>query len=142
MKKLVSLVMLTIGMFVFAQNQVIKLNQLPVTGQQFIQTYFGSKNVSAVILDDDIIKKEYEVILTNGTKIEFDGSGNWKEVDGKRNSIPTGFAPKAIANYVRKSFPNTEIKKIEKKRFGYEVELTNGLDLDFDSKGNFKGIDD
>jgi len=43
---------------------------------------------------------------------------------------------------VRKSFPNTAIKKIEKKRFGYDVELINGLDLEFDSKGNFKRIDD
>jgi len=142
MKKILSLAMVTIGMFVFAQDQPIRFNQLPANGQKFVNAHFGSKNVSAVILDDDFIKKDYEVILTNGTKIEFDGSGNWKEVDGKRNAIPTGFAPKAITNYVRKSFPNTAIKKIEKKRFGYEVELTNGLDIDFDSKGNFKRIDD
>lgn len=142
MKKFLSIAMLTIGVLVFAQDQPIRFNQLPTNGQKFINAYFGAKKVNAVILDDDYFKKEYEVILTNGTKIEFDGSGNWKEIDGKRNAIPTGFVPKAITNYVKKSFPNTAIKKIEKKRFGYEVELINGLDLEFDSKGNFKRIDD
>jgi len=98
MKKFLSIAMLTIGVLVFAQDQPIQFNQLPANGQKFINSYFGAKKVSAVILDDDYFKKDYEVILTNGTKIEFDGSGNWKEVDGKRNAIPSGFAPKAITN--------------------------------------------
>ncbi|WP_322971019.1 PepSY-like domain-containing protein [Faecalibacter sp. LW9] len=142
MKKLLCLLMLGFGIMSFAQDRAIRFNELPQKGQHFVKTYFNPKHISAVILDDDIIKKEYEVILTNGTKIEFDGSGNWKEVDGKRNPIPAGFAPKSIVSYVKKSFPNTHIIKIEKKRFSYEVELSNGLDIDFDSKGNFLRIDD
>lgn len=142
MKKILSLLLIGMSVMIFAQDRAIRFNQLPQNGQKFIKTYFNANQVSAVIEDDDYFKKEYEVILTNGTKIEFDGSGNWKEVDGKRNAIPVGFAPSAISAYVKKSFPNTKIKKIEKKRFKYEVELTNGLDIDFDSKGNFLKIDD
>lgn len=142
MKKIFSLVMLTMSMVIFAQDQVIRFNQLPQAGQKFITSYFGAKQVSAVLMDDDYFSKDYEVILTNGTKIEFDGDGAWTEVDGKRNAIPTGFVPKSISNYVKKSFPNAKIKKIEKKRFKYEVELTNGLDLEFNSRGQFTKIDD
>lgn len=143
MKNILSIALLVLGTFTFAQDQVISFNQLPQKGQKFINTYFSSKQVSAVILDDDYFSKDYEVILTNGTKIEFDGSGNWTEVDGKRNTIhKTGFAPDKIINYLKKSFPNTSIVKIEKNKYSYEVELSNGLDIDFDAKGNFVRIDD
>lgn len=142
MKKILSLLVMVISVTTFAQDQVITLNQLPQNGQKFISNNFGAKQVSTVLMDDDYFSKEYEVILANGTKIEFDKNGSWKEVDGKRNAIPTTFIPKSINAYVKKSFPNTAIKKVEKKRFKYEVELTNGLDLEFDSKGNFIRIDD
>ncbi|MBQ0147790.1 MAG: PepSY-like domain-containing protein [Flavobacteriaceae bacterium] len=142
MKKIFSLLFITMSVMIFAQDQVIRFNQLPQASQNFITSYFGAKHVSAVIMDDDYFSKDYEVILNNGTKIEFDGDGAWKEIDGKRNAIPMGFVPKSISNYVKKSFPNAKIKKIEKKRFKYEVELTNGLDLEFNSKGQFTKIDD
>lgn len=142
MRKIVSVCMLVISMVTFAQDQIIPFHQLPKDGQKFITTFFGAKHVSAVVMDDDYFSKEYEVILNNGTKIEFDKNGAWKEVDGKRNGIPTAFIPKSITAYVKKSFPNTKIKKVERKRYKYEIELTNGLDLEFDAKGNFIRIDD
>ena len=125
-----------------AQSKPVPFQQLPKTSQQLISTYFGKQNVSVILLDDDYFKKEYEVILVNGTKIEFKGNGNWKEVKSKKGKIPTGFIPKKISIYVQKSFPNTGIKKIEKNRFSYEVELINGIDLKFDLKGNFIKFDD
>lgn len=142
MKKLVVAIALLVGSVTFAQDRVITFSELPKAGQQFITKYFGAKQVSLVTLDDDYLSKNYELVLTNGTKIEFAGNGEWKEVDGKRNAIPTGFIPKNILSYVKKSFPNTEIVKIERERLGYSVELTNGLDLDFNSKGDFLRVDD
>jgi hypothetical protein len=34
------------------------------------------------------------------------------------------------------------ITKINKEYHGYEIELANGLDLNFDRSGNFMGMDD
>lgn len=142
MKKFLSLLFIVSSILTFAQDKIIAFNQLPQAGQKFISSYFDVKNISTVLMDNDYFSKDYEVIFANGTKIELDGDGNWTEVDGKRNAIPTSFIPKSISSYVNKSFPNTKIKKIEKKRFKYEVELTNGLDLEFNSKGQFTKIDD
>ena len=47
-----------------------------------------------------------------------------------------------IAQYLQKRYNNMPIKEIKKKRTGYEVELSNGLDLEFNSKGKFLRIDD
>ena len=142
MKKNFSLLMLLCSLLLFAQDKSISFQKLPKISQQFISTYFGTKNVSKVLFEQDYLKKEYEVILSNGTKIEFRGDGSWKEIKSKRTVIPTGYIPKKIVTYVYKGFPNAGIKKIEKKRFSYEVELTNGIDLKFDSKGNFLRFED
>lgn len=142
MKKFFSVIMLSITLVSFAQDKPINYNQVPKEGQQFIGKYFGAKQVSSSMLEDDFFSKEYKVYLLNGTKIEFDSDGNWKEVDGNRNPIPTGFVPAKIANYVKRSFPNTKITKIERERNEIEVKLSNGLEMKFDKNGNFKKIDD
>ncbi len=142
MRKIFSFLMLTFSLVLFAQDKPISFQQLPKNSQQFITTYFGSQNVAVILLDDDYLKKEYEVILKNGTKIEFKSDGNWKEIKSNKGKIPSGFIPKKIVAYVQKSFPNTGIKKIEKNRFSYEVELINGIDIEFDLKGNFVKFDD
>lgn len=142
MKKFFSVIMLSITLVSFAQDKPINYNQVPKEGQQFIGKYFGAKQVSSSMLEDDFFSKEYKVYLLNGTKIEFDSDGNWKEVDGNRNPIPTGFVPAKIANYVKRSFPNTKITKIERERNEIEVKLSNGLEVKFDKNGNFKKIDD
>ena len=134
--------MLSAALVSFAQDKPINYNQVPKTGQQFINKHFGAKQVGSVMLDDDFFSKEYKVYLTNGTKVEFDRDGSWKEVDGNRNAIPTGYVPANITSYVKRSFPNTKITKIERDRTEIEVSLNNGLEIKFDKNGNFKRIDD
>ena len=142
MKKLLSIAMLGFSMISFAQDRAINYNQMPKTSQQFVNKYFGVKQVGSTILDDDYFSKEYKVYLNNGTKVEFEGNGSWKEIDGNHTAIPTGFIPAKITNYVKRSFPNTMITKIEKDRNSIDIELNNGLDVEFDRNGNFVRIDD
>ncbi|RXM38852.1 hypothetical protein BOQ62_15155 [Chryseobacterium sp. CH21] len=139
---LMILFLLSGGLF-FAQDRAINANQLPKTAKTFLSSYFKGIPVSSAIEDREIYGvDEYKVYLTNGMKMEFDSSGNWKEVDGKHQKIPYGFIPASIRNYSTKNFPNTYITKVEKKRWSYKAELSNGLELEFDRNGNFKRIDD
>jgi len=123
-------------------DKPISFAQLPKVAQQFVKANFTSK-VSLVTLDNDLIGKSYEVILENATRIEFDGKGNWKEVDAEHGVVPKKIVPNAISSYVAKNFSGTSIKQIEKRRRGgYQVELSNGLELTFDSNLKFVRIDD
>ncbi|SMC76126.1 PepSY-like domain-containing protein [Moheibacter sediminis] len=139
---------MTLGVFVLsfqvnAQETVIKTTELPKTAQDFISKNFSGQKVSQAIKDKGMISTDYEVWLDNGVKIEFDGNGNWEEVDGENDAvIPTGFIPKKITSYVSKNFPTHKISKIEKDSNSYDVELTNGLDLEFKLNGDFLRIDD
>ena len=54
----------------------------------------------------------------------------------------SGIVPAKIAGYVAEHYPSSGIEKIEHKRYGYEVELTNDLDMKFGADGRFLGIDD
>jgi hypothetical protein len=140
---IVAAIMVMATTAVNAQEKVVTFNQLPKAAQTFITKYYDAKNVAYVTEEADFLSvKEYEVKLNDGKKIEFDGKGNWKEVDAKKEAVPAAIVPAAIVSHVNKSFPNNIIVQIKKSSRKYEVELSNGLDLEFDTKGKFLRIDD
>lgn len=126
-----------------ADDKPITFDQLPKAAQQFVKQHFSAQ-VSLVTVDNDLIGKTYEVLLADGTRVEFDKKGVWKDVEVEHTSVvPNKIVPKAIANHVAKNFPGTTIKQIEKRdRGGYQIELSNGVELKFNSKLAFVGIDD
>lgn len=115
---------------------------LPEAARTTIANNFKSK-VSVVKIDKDFGRiSEYEVTLTDGTEISFDSKGNWENVEtNNAKSVPAGFIPKAISDYVAKNQPNTRIVGIDKERNGYEVELSNGVDIKFNKDGQFVRYD-
>jgi hypothetical protein len=139
---LVFVLTLALGSQVYAQDQVISEKELPQTASSFIKSYFPSEKIARAEKDVDTNETSYEVYFTNGVKVEFDQNGNWKEVDGKKKvSIPTAFIPKNITTYISKNHANSKIIKIEKDLTQYEVELSNGLEMKFDSEGQFLRFD-
>lgn len=117
----------------------VNRNDLPEKAQQFLTEYFPKGRVSMVKTDRHLLKKtDYDVKLTNGTKIEFNNKGEWTSVDCKTREVPSGLIIKNICNYVAKNFPDTFIVKIEKKSLSYEIELNDGIELKFDRLGTFK----
>ena len=59
-----------------------------------------------------------------------------------KKSVPGEIVPPEIARYVGQNYPKQRIVSIDKESGGYEVELSNGLDLKFNKAGQFKRIDD
>lgn len=129
------------GSTLLAQETQITKTQLPKAAQVFLSQYFPGQEISRIVKDKELMKTEYEVYLGNSVKIEFDGNGKWKEVDGKHTAIPSGFILPSITRYISANFPDQQIAKIEQTKAKYEVELLNGVDLDFNSKGGFLRID-
>ncbi len=124
-----------------ADDVVIPVSQLPEAAKSFVQKQFPKQKISRVERDIDGIVN-YEVRLSNGAELEFDKDGNWQKIDCKRKAVPAVLVPKAISSYVKQNYPKSIILKIEKKQFGYEIDLSKGPDLNFDQKGTFIGIDD
>jgi hypothetical protein len=126
-----------------AQDKAISFAKLPTKAQVFVKKHFSENDIATVMMDTEyLIKKEYEVILKNGSKMEFDADGEWKKIAMKEIAVPAQLVPATISQYIHKSFPNTFVKEVKKQKNGYEVEISNGLDLEFSKKGQFIRIDD
>ena len=58
------------------------------------------------------VLKGYDVILTNGTNVEFDKSGEWKEIEARHLSLSV--LPERIADYIKKTFPDNTVVSVDK----------------------------
>ena len=81
-------------------------------------------------------------MLNDGSKIEFDKNGNWDSVDCKTQAVPNSLVPASIRKYVKTNFRGQKIVKIDKESYGYEIELSNKLELKFSKQGRLIEIDD
>ena len=131
-----------IGIASADNDRIISFEQLPAKSQEFIKKYFPDEKVSYVKEESDFMELSYEAVLATGTKIEFVGSGEWKEVECRYSTLNENLIPAQIKEYVTKNFPDTKFVKIERKYRGYEVKLTNRLELTFDNNYNLIDIDD
>ena len=56
-------------------------NVLPVSSRQFISDHFKDIPVSHIQIEKNLIRiSSYDVILTDGTNVEFNHKGEWKEI--------------------------------------------------------------
>lgn len=120
----------------------ITVGELPAMAQQFLKTHFSSHQVSYAKAEEGIFDKDYTVVFTNGTKVDFAKDGAWKGVDCKHNMVPAGIVPQQIRDYAAKHFAGRRIISIDRNKRGYEVELDNGVDLTFDKQLRFVKMDD
>ena len=112
----------------------------------FVTTYFPETTVLSTIKDG----LDYEVTLSDYTRIEFDGklfgkTLEWEEVDCKHSTVytavPTALVPTEITNYVSQVHSGLSIVKISKDSLGWDIELSNGIEIEFDKKFRVIEID-
>lgn len=135
---------LSLGISAAARNNYSHdASVLPEAAKQVISKNFKA-GVSVVKIDKDLGRiSEYEVILTDGTEITFDRHGNWDNVEvNNSKTVPPSLVPTAIQTFVKKNFAGQRIVGLDKERNGYEVELSNGVDIKFDKQGQFVRYDD
>ena len=150
MKKfiLLSLSTLIVSFFAFPalavsdDDKPIDFKDLPATAQKFIRTHFPEAKITLATVDREFMDTSYDVIFTDGTQIEFDSSGEWKEIDCRRTFVPESVLLPGIAAFIREHFPEARVRDIERDRRGFELNLDNRRELSFDLRGNFRGYDD
>ena len=109
----------------------------------FVETYFPLTTIKTVKLEGN----EIEVKLNDKTEIDFYINFDWKSIDCEKGtvygSVPAELVPAQITAYVAANFAGKTIESIEKKHNGgWEIELSNGLEITFDANFNVTEIDD
>ena len=103
----------------------------------FVETYFSRTSIQRIETDND----EIDVKLADKTEIDFCLNYDWKMIDCERSrlygTVPSELVPAQINDHVAASYPNNHIDKIEKTyRGGWEIELDNDIDIEFDQDFN------
>lgn len=125
------------------RESIISAADLPKAADTFVTTYFPNTTYQ-------LVKKQrkadsdgsiYDVYLTNGFEIDFDANGNWVDIDGHHLEVPAALIPEKISAYITANYPNQFVTSIDKEPSHIEVDLSNNVELIFDSLGNFMRID-
>lgn len=147
MKKIFSLLVIALVavQFAFAGDVITKdINQLPLSARNFINKYFPKPEVTHIKIGKEVMEsKKYEVLLTNGTEIDFDSKGSWLEVDARKGKVPEALVPTFVKDYLKaNNFTKEFVTKVERERKATEVKLNTGLSFKFDKNGKFRKADD
>ena len=148
MKKLLTILALLATQVGFAacdKTVIIKESDLPEKSRTFLKTHFSGVAITSIVKEIDDFKKDYTVHLQNGFEVDFRGSGEWDEVDGRTNAMPTSvlaLLPAKVMPYINENFPDHQIVKINREHFGYDIEISGGIELEFTLAGDFFNYDD
>lgn len=123
-------------------SKTIAVEDLPTVITDYIATNYPDAAITKAEQEDD---GSYEVYLDNGLEVEFDMDGNFlkEEMDDDEgedddDKIAVEDLPSVITDYIAANYPGTTIVEAEREDDGgFEVELDNGLELEFDADGNF-----
>ena len=145
MKKMFLLLVVSIMavMPMLADNdKMITREELPEKAQMFIDEHFANVDILYAKAERDMgVITSYDVVMEGDVKIEFNRSGEWESVDCNRGRVPDSVLPKAVLDYVTKKFAKAYVVEIERDMMGYDVKLSNDLDLEFDKNGKFLRVD-
>lgn len=123
-------------------DRPLTVQELPAQAQQFLRDHFSENKIAYAKVDDDWFDKEYKVVFVDGSKVEFDRSGAWKQVECKYDRIPQSIVPKPVSDRLNELYGEHTIIGIERDRRKYEVKLSNRLEVTFDSSYRVVDIDD
>ena len=144
MKKTVTFCLITLFVLLTAcRDKQVAPEQLPEPLKAFIQQNFPGQTVSYAEKDAELTGSKYDVVLADGTQIDFGTDNMWDKIEcTMANPVPTALIPAPIVTHIQTQFPDAMILKIDKESYGYEVELANGLELKFNSQGALMEVDD
>ena len=124
-------------------DKPIKVTDMPQAAQAFIKQHFPNSSVALAKMEKDFFDRSYDVIFTDGNKVDFNRKGEWMEVDCRYTQVPEAIIPAPIKTYINDQYPDAKIIGIEKNdRGGYEAKISKGWELTFDKKFNVIDIDD
>ena len=123
------------------EKETIVTNQdIPSEVKSYISTHFPDQTIAQVIKDKDGFNLTYDIILSDLTKLEFNRKKEIIDLESQ-TELPASVIPAKISQYVTENYSGQAIKGWELEEKYQQVELSNGLDLEFKMNGDFSRID-
>ncbi len=120
----------------YSQDSIIPVESLPNEINAYVQKHFAGQTIKQATEDRD----DYEITLGNMISLEFNRKLEITEIDGNTR-LPDSVIPGKILSHVRQHYKNNFITGWQLDDNNQEIELDNGLDLDFSLNGEFLHTD-
>lgn len=119
-----------------AERVEMGVDKMPAQVQTFLNDYYPGVAVQsswAKMMRPTTEPMWYRVNLSNGTKLWFDLTGNWYQVDAKKSSTPItiDLLPNIARKTITEKYPGETVKSIKFKKDQYKVKLSDGMKLKF-----------
>ena len=125
MKKVFILVaIIFLNSILFAET-IVDEAQLPQMAKDFISRVFSGVKISFVEKD----RSSFEVLLSNGMKIDFNKKGEWQNIDSESMPIPFNVLPDNIISIIKSKYPDVMLIDVEKSGKNYKVKLSNTVEM-------------
>lgn len=122
------------------KEEIISSLDLPVEINSYISTHFPNKSILQVIKDKDGLIKSYDILLNENVSLEFNRKNEIIDIDGN-TKLPDSVIPDKILQFVALKYAANFVTDWQLDGNNQQVELDNGLDLEFNIKGEFLRID-
>lgn len=117
----------------------ITIDQMPEKAQTFVSDNFQGLAIKKITQKFDDGIAEYNVYFKDKTVVEFDMTGAWNEIQvSKKGSISRNILPPAVRGALDARFPDLVIKKVENDGYKYDIDLSDGTDIDIYANGVIK----
>lgn len=70
-------------------DKPINVNELPAKAQTLLSKHFKGQKVMLATIESGIVSRSYDVVLRNGTKLEFDKRATLLRLTASKASCPT-----------------------------------------------------
>ena len=120
---------------------------MPQSIKEYIHKHFKGYHISHYEKERDFINYDHKVYVSNNRatfKMDFDKNGNVKSIESTddKTPLPKNVLPVKITQHAISKFPNTRIIEWNRNKNTQAVELSNDIELVYDSKGNFLHLGD
>ena len=144
MKKFIVLIVssLMLSTMAWADDEDIKQvdpKTFPPITHSIISSYFPGTQIVEATKSKKKVRNSFNVVLDDGSELEFDKDGQWKRVYRGGNPIPRGMLNLKIANYLDTFHPDVPVVLMEKVGKGYyHLQLADDTELTFDNQFRLK----
>lgn len=123
------------------KESLINQSDVPQEIKDYVSTHFSQNKILQTLKDNEGLILTYDVLLDSAISLEFNRSKEIISIDGN-SKLPDSVIPEKIREYVNTNYPVYFITDWEKEsRKVQQIELSNGLDLEFDNDGKYLKMD-
>ncbi len=138
---LASVVAISAALVGCEKETILSEGQIPSEIKSYIAAHFPGRTVLQSVKDKDKFELTYDVILSEGTSLEFNRKKEIIAIEGN-TALPESVIPNTIFSYINSNYPANHIIEWElTDKKNQQVELNNGLELLFNKSGVFLRIE-